>query len=509
MVATPFRVGIVTRTRDRPAFVTRALACVLAQTYPDWRLVLVNDGGDAAALDAAITAAGLGRLVASGAVTVMHLPASIGRSAAFNRGAAALGTEFVCCLDDDDTWEPTFLEELLALYDRTLPLAPDLGGVAALVTAIREDLVTEDGAETLVLLGEDELPHAFRRTDFFLDPVAYATYRHDLYPVQWMLRRAEALAVGGFPETFSVMEDRAFLTRFLQRWRLGILDQPLAHHHRRPRRRGDTAQSVVLNTLDNPSYDWRLYADLAKVPLNAPGDAGDSAPLPAARTAELIRAAAATVVKELNDETSALWHKINGEAAALRARIEGLEARLGHVAALPEADAPADARRWSLWDELGDQDAGWSLGVGTPFLERLELSMPESQPGLLMHASPDRRQMVVQIPRTGDWAAVELSLKGLARRHEGLRCELVVSHPAGFLFETALSILARDRLGRKAHRLEEKHVHACPPGGSVRVVRDFPADLLAQTDRPLLSVALPRQALDFRFICHDLVVSCL
>jgi len=507
MSHSPFRVGVVTRTRDRPAFVARALHSVAAQTFAGWRLVLVNDGGDAAALDAALAAAGLSAMLASGAVQVLHLPQSVGRSAAFNRGAAALDTEFVCCLDDDDTWDPGFLTALVDLYDRTLPLAPDLGGVATLVTALREDLVEEDGAMTLVPLGEDDLPHAFRRKDFFLDPVAYATYRHDLYPVQWMLRRAEALAVGGFPEAFSVMEDRAFMTRFLQRWRLAILDRPLAFHHRRPRRRGDTSQSVVLNTLDNPSYDWRLFADLAKVALNSPPEGAADAPLPAARAAELIRAVAGTVIKELNDETSALWHKINGEAATLRAQVQALEARIGHVANREEAEAPAGMRRWALWDRVGETGAGYTLGAGTPFLDRLDLSMAEDMPGLLLHASPVQRQMVVQIPRTGDWTALELSLAGLAGKGEGLRCELVVSHPAGFLFETALSLSLRDRLGRKSHAFEDSHVHACPPGGSVRVTRDFTPEALARSDRPKLSVALPRQALDFRLICHDLVVS--
>jgi len=491
------RVGVVVRTRDRPLFVTRALRAVLAQTCPAWRLVLVNDGGDAALLEAALAADGLSAAFAGGAMRVLHLPASVGRSEAFNTGVRALDTEFVCCLDDDDTWHPAFLESLLDLHDQTRPLVADLGGVASLVTAVREDLVSVEGVETLVTLGEDDLPHAFRRTDFFLNPVAYATYRHDLYPVQWMLNRAATLAAGGFPPAFSVMEDRAFLTRFLERWRVAILDRKLAFHHRRARRKGDTSQSVAMNTLDNPSYDWRLFSDLAKVPLNA--EDGAEGPL--------IRAAAATVIKELNDETSALWHKINGESATLRARIDALDARIGGTTAAPEVEAPPDTRAWSLWDVVGEQDAGYVLGAGTPFLDRLSLSMTEGQPGLLMHASPTQRRLAVQVPRTQDWAAVEVSLAGLAMKGQGLRCELIVSHPQGYLFETALSLHLRDRLGRKSHVFEGSHVHSCPPGGSLRVVRDFPAEWLARSDQPRLSIALPRQALDFRFACHDLVIS--
>ena len=497
------RVGIVIRTRDRPMFVTRALHSVLGQSFADWALVLVNDGGDRAALEAAIAAAGLADRFETGAMTALHLPQSIGRSAAFNRGAAALTTEFVCCLDDDDTWDPAFLDSLVAFYDRTVPLAADLGGVAAMVTAIREDIQTVDGAETIVRMGEDALPHAFHRTDFFLNPIAYATYRHDVYPVQWMLNREAVLAAGGFPPVFNVMEDRALMMRFLQTWRVAMLDRRLAFHHRRVRRHGDTAQNVTLNTLDNPSYDWRLFADLARLPVNSPpGTDPDSA-----REAGLIRAMAATIIKELNDETSGLWHKINGETAGLRARIEALDARIGAVQPMQRVTGGSESRVWSLWDAIGATDVGFALGVGTPFLSRLALSMADTQPGLLLHASQAQGRCVVQIPRTHDWAALELSLKDFAKRGEGLRCELILSSATGHLFETALALTLRDLLGRKSHAFADTHVHSCPTGGSVRVVREFKADALERSDSPKLSIALPRQALDFRLIIHDLVIS--
>ncbi len=37
-------VDIVMRTKDRPVFLARALDDVLAQTFTDWRLTIVNDG---------------------------------------------------------------------------------------------------------------------------------------------------------------------------------------------------------------------------------------------------------------------------------------------------------------------------------------------------------------------------------------------------------------------------------------------------------------------------------
>lgn len=488
-------VGIVMRTRDRPVFVARALDTVLAQTWRDWRLVVVNDGGDGGALaevlDPVAPHFGPGRL------EVIGNPTPRGRAAAFNQGLAALDTRFVCCLDDDDTWHPEFLAALVAFHAANAPLIPDLGGVAAGVTALREDLVAgPDGRMQIVPLGEDGLPNAFRRTDFLIGPIAYASYRQDLYPVQWMLDRATVAALGGFPEAFEVMEDRAFLLRFLQHRRIAFLDRPLAFHHRRVNRVADAGQSAEMNTLDNPSYDWRRFADLALPSLATPPGA------PEAGLAGLIRAVGAAVVKELNDETSALWHKVNGEARGLRERLEALELRLaGGAPAGPAAET--EGALWSLWAAVGDRELGWPLAAGVPFLGRLILSYAGPDEGLLFHAAPDRREAVVQVPQTGGWCALELDLAGLARPGRGLRVALAAGIAGGGLFQTAVACKARRGEG---FELAAPHVHAAAGGGPVRIGRHLEAALLDPARRPRLSIVLPRQAANLRLHLYDLAV---
>lgn len=498
------RVGVVIRTKDRALFVTRALQTVLDQTYADWVIALVNDGGDVETLNDAIDAAGFAAHFASGRMQRIDIPKSVGRSDAFNRGAQSLSTQFVCCLDDDDCWAPEFLETLVWFYDKTASSVPDLRGVASQVTAVREDIVEKDGKEQIVTVGNDELPLSFRRTDFFLNPIAYATYRHDLYPVQWMLDREAVLGVGGFPSNFNVMEDRAFMVRFLENWRLAICDTPLAFHHRRVQRHTDATQSAAMNTLDNPSYDWRFYADLSKIEVNSPPETN----LPSGpRTDAMIRAAAGTVIKELNDETSALWHKINGEAAHLRSRIDALETRMGTAPAVSRIDTDASARCWSLWDHITTHDIGYPLDVGTPFLERFSLSMAEKQSGQLLFGSPSSKQLIIQVPNTEDFAAVEFSLEGLFNPHGELRCELILASKDGYLCQTALSVWQRDMLGRTSHQFLESHVHHCPAGHSQLITRHFPAELIKRASSPKLSILLPRQAHDFRLEIQDLVIS--
>ena len=148
-----------------------------------------------------------------------------------------------------------------------------------------------------------------------------------------------------------------------------------------------------------------------------------------------------------------------------------------------------------------------AIRVLPPFLERMRLSMAEDQQGLYLHASPAQRRLVLQIPQTRDFTALELSLAGLADAGGGLRCEVILGSQTGFLFQSALSLFVRDRLGRRSHVFDEPHVHSCPPGGTVRIDRMFLAPALDRCDAPKLSIILPRQAHDFRLSCHDLVVS--
>lgn len=493
-----FSVGIVVRTRDRPMFVTRALASVQAQHHRNWRVVLVNDGGDPAPLEAALLPEEDAPLMPSARFEILHLSPGQGRAAAFNRGVAALATDFVACLDDDDRWDPGFLQELLGFYTQTRPLVADLGGVAAQVTAIREELIPGPSGARIRMLGEDALPRAFGREEFFVNPLAYACYRQDLYPVQWIIRRDALLSVGGFPEDFDVMEDRAFLNRFLGRWRMAMLDRKLAFHHRRVARQDDSTRNVLFNSLDNPSYDWRLFADLALPHRTATPSDMQSADL---------HAVAAALLKELNFETSALWQKLDGEAAALRAEI----AALAHASAapMPPSPPPADPEAvvFDLWAELDGARIAHALAPDTPFAGRFSLSRGFAQDGTLLHLSAPDRRLEVQLPETRDWSAIEMALDGLVPPGTGLRCELRLYSDDGYLFETALVVSDIGATDRPAHSIRAREVHACPAGASgVTIVRRFDAGLLAQGHAPRLSVILPRQARNFRFCCTGFVV---
>ena len=117
-------VDVIIPTRNRFALTAEAIRSVQAQTWPDWRLFVVDDGSDD---DSASRLKTLAR--ADVRILVVERARSGGAQAARQSGFEAGSAQLVATLDSDDLWEPTKLEkQVQRFYDRS-PHLPDLGVV--------------------------------------------------------------------------------------------------------------------------------------------------------------------------------------------------------------------------------------------------------------------------------------------------------------------------------------------------------------------------------------------
>ena len=237
------RVAVVIRTKDRGRLLARALDSVLGQTYSDWQIVVVNDGGSTEQVDQALEPR-LSRL--GDRVVRLDNEASLGMEAASNLGIRAVDSEFIAVHDDDDEWAPEFLATTVAYLDEH----PDHGGVSVETDIVFERL-TGEGREV-----EERVTHEPDLRELTLvDLLQYNRF----VPISFLFRRSVYNELGGFDESLAVVGDWEFHLRFLVQHHVGLLKgRPLAFWNQRRSSRDSEANSVISGADEHQFYSLKV-----------------------------------------------------------------------------------------------------------------------------------------------------------------------------------------------------------------------------------------------------------
>ena len=241
------RVVVVTRTKDRPVLLRRAMESVLGQSVESWMHVVVNDGGDPVPVDWLAAEYALRYL---GRLKVIHHSRSMGMQNASNSALRATESEFATIHDDDDSWEPTFLEKCVGYLDRQGEESPVQGVVAHthwifeeidvhgnVVELWRQDFPVPETIKLAEVAGENRFP-----------------------PIAFLYRRKAHDAVGLFNEQFGPLGDWDFNLRFLSRFDIGVVPEKLARWHWR-HQGGGTAygNTVTAGVAVHKDMEARMY----------------------------------------------------------------------------------------------------------------------------------------------------------------------------------------------------------------------------------------------------------
>jgi GT2 family glycosyltransferase len=215
-------VAVITRTRNRPRYLRRALESVAAQRVEPLLHVVVNDGGPAADVDAVVRAA-------THRVDLVHLATSVGRGAAANVGLRHSQSTLVVWHDDDDTWHPRFLTTALEAWRRS--------GRRAVVTAAERVVEQDDGMRLVEV----------RREPFFpgLKAVSLADVAREscFVNLAFLAERGAVESVGAYDEGLPVYEDWDFHLRFLSSFDVAFVPEVLARYHHREGASGEARNS--------------------------------------------------------------------------------------------------------------------------------------------------------------------------------------------------------------------------------------------------------------------------
>ncbi len=213
-------VAVITRTLDRPMFLKRALESVAAQTFEDYVHVIVSDGGDIDLVRDTIRKTDCRH----NRILLIDNIENRGMEAASNIGIRAVDSDYVVIHDDDDSWEPAFLEKTVAFMDG--PKGEIYGGVISKSMYVSEE-VTRDGIKIHARVpyhGWVENVHIMEMAiQNFFPPIAFL-YKREIYD-----------RIGGYNENYPVLGDWDFNLRFLMEADIGVLPEPLANYHHRDR----------------------------------------------------------------------------------------------------------------------------------------------------------------------------------------------------------------------------------------------------------------------------------
>jgi glycosyltransferase involved in cell wall biosynthesis len=237
------KVAVITRTRSRPRLLERALKSILSQTMRELTWVVVNDGGEPGPVDDLIRQARNAGLDAS----AIHNEVSKGMEAASNIGIRASQSEYLAIHDDDDTWQPKFLDETTLFLEQR----QDCVGVVTHAMRISEKMRADEIVQV-------------RRTPHL--PVLQAVHLADMAksnlfpPISFLCRRSLFQELHGYDESMNVYGDWDFNLKALLVGDIGVIPKTLASYHVRvPQADADEAYGNSIS----PYLATHLMADAA------------------------------------------------------------------------------------------------------------------------------------------------------------------------------------------------------------------------------------------------------
>ena len=207
----PPLVSVVAIFLDAERFLEEAIQSVLAQTYPRWELLLVDDGSS----DRSSAIARHHAERDPDRVRCLEHPGhrNLGMSASRNLGLRHARGEYLALLDADDVWLPEKLERQVAILEAHPEVALLFGAPLYWFgwTGAPEDAERDYVIDVRVETGRAHAPPTLLAA--FLTGGAPPPCPSDV-----LVRRSSAIAVGGFEDQFRGMyEDQAFFAKLLLR----------------------------------------------------------------------------------------------------------------------------------------------------------------------------------------------------------------------------------------------------------------------------------------------------
>ena len=201
------RFSVVIPLFNKAPYVKKALESVFGQTFRDFELIVVNDGSTDDSLTRAKES-----LEGSGIDHQLIHQDNAGVSTARNNGVAASHGDFICFLDADDWWEPTFLERM----DWLIREYPEAG-----IYGVNYFIISR---------GKQRVALHFPSTGYINYCDCYRKLQMPLTSISVAIPQDVFRSMGGFKPHLKLGEDFDLWIRIALTRKVAYLDEPLAYY---------------------------------------------------------------------------------------------------------------------------------------------------------------------------------------------------------------------------------------------------------------------------------------
>ena len=199
---------------NKAPYVAKAIGSVLAQTFADYELIIVDDGSKDNSFSLAFKA------IEGSNNCHIYKQENSGVSMARNNGVALSQGEYLCFLDADDWWAPTFLEEMSNLIAE-FPEAGIYGTAYTIVNETkRKTRVSPIGVEP-----------GFEKGYINYCQVYAKTLAMPLTSISVAIPRSVFDEMKGFPKGIKMGEDFLLWIRIALKYKTAFLNKPLAYYN--------------------------------------------------------------------------------------------------------------------------------------------------------------------------------------------------------------------------------------------------------------------------------------
>ena len=208
------RFSVIIPLYNKAPYVAKAIQSVLAQTFKDFELIVVDDGSKDESAEI------VAKIIEGHPNCRLIKQDNVGVSIARNNGVVLSQGEYLCFLDADDWWEPTFLEEMSKL----IMVFPEAGIYGTNYTIVNETKHKTRVAPIGVEVG-------FEKGYINYCQVYAKTLAMPLTSISVAIPRPIFDEMHGFPKGIKLGEDFLLWIRIALKYKVALLNKPLAYYN--------------------------------------------------------------------------------------------------------------------------------------------------------------------------------------------------------------------------------------------------------------------------------------